>query len=201
MKVLFDWDGTLIDSRERLYRLFQHLTPTSLLTFDQYWDIKRGGISHEQILRKDLGYEDAEVKAFESQWMSLIEHPEWLALDKPFEGVSDFLTKLCGRHDVYVVTNRQHREPVFEQLTNLRWQNVFRGVLVTQQRTDKKTLVESALKVDASDWMIGDTGEDIRTGNALGMQTAAVLSGFLSREKLSRYQPDLFLEYVTDFKK
>jgi len=49
-QVFFDLDGTLPDSRERLYRLFCELVPESRLSFDKYWALKRRKQDHKTIL-------------------------------------------------------------------------------------------------------------------------------------------------------
>ena len=41
MKIFFDLDGTLINSKMRLYSLFQELVSASNLSFDEYWNLKK----------------------------------------------------------------------------------------------------------------------------------------------------------------
>ena len=45
MKIFFDLDGTLIDSKLRMYNLFQELVPQSNLTFVEYWEYKKNKFS------------------------------------------------------------------------------------------------------------------------------------------------------------
>ena len=54
MNLIFDLDGTLIDSRLRLYKLFQQLVPTSELTYQDYWAFKQENVSNEDILIKEF---------------------------------------------------------------------------------------------------------------------------------------------------
>ncbi len=200
MNLFLDFDGTLIDSRERLYRLFQYFVPRSKFTFQEYWEIKRQGLSHSYILSQILTYSESEIVDFNNFWHSKIELPEWLALDEPFANVSNHLRELKRSNELHLVTARQNKLAVHEQLVRFGWTNCFSTVLVTEQTIDKKTLIERSVKVEADDWMISDAGKDIETGKALGMKTAAVLSGFLSRETLTKYNPDLIIESILDFK-
>ena len=94
MKIFFDFDGTLIDSRDRLYLLFQHLVPQSRIAFDDYWDLKRNNISNRSILELHFGITEHGLNKFESHWMKLIETDEWLKFDKPFIRVTDYLNEL-----------------------------------------------------------------------------------------------------------
>lgn len=200
MKIIFDLDGTLIDSRERLYCLFQHLVPASDLTFEAYWDYKRNKIDHRKILETRYLFSEHDIVSFQKNWMDKIELPEWLAFDKPFKGVTAYLMELKKQYELYLVTARQFESSVLIQLANFGWTSIFTKVLVTAQKTEKIDLIKNALATNSADWFVGDTGKDIETGKSLGMQTAAVLSGFLNREKLMEYRPDLIINTVIDFK-
>ena len=54
MKLFIDFDGTLVNSKERLYNLFQFLVPSSGFSFDEYWARKKKGISHKVILLQEF---------------------------------------------------------------------------------------------------------------------------------------------------
>lgn len=200
MKIFFDLDGTLIDSRDRLYRLFQHLVPSSNLTFEDYWNYKRNKIDHKKILGTRYFFSEKDILSFQKNWLDIIELPEWLAFDKPFEGVTNFLKELKPEHELYLVTARQSKINVAMQLADFGWTNIFTKSFVTQQKAEKISLIENVIATSANDWFIGDTGKDIETGKSLGIKTAAVLSGFLNKEKLMEYEPDLIIDTVIDFR-
>lgn len=200
MNIFFDLDGTLIDSQQRLYQLFQSLVPTSELSFEEYWDLKRNKKSHKEILFSKFNYSDEQYGDFEKKWMSEIELEKWLELDIPFEGISDWLLELSKKHSLFVVTARQSENIAVEQIKSYGWENIFLKVLVTQQKQEKHDLVKNAVQVTPEDWFIGDTGKDVETGKRLGIKTAAVLSGFLSKESLIPYQPDIIANTVFDLK-
>lgn len=199
MNIFFDLDGTLLNSQKRLYELFQYLVPTSELSFEEYWKLKRNKVNHEELLTTQFGYSPEEFKKFEHIWMKEIELEKWLNLDLPFEGVTDFLKTLGEKNTLYLVTARQSKEMVNKQLRNFGWDSIFESVFVTEQRKEKHALIQENVTVSPIDWFIGDTGLDIKVGKQLGIKTAAVLSGFLNKEKLTAYKPDLILEYVTSF--
>jgi len=197
MKVFFDLDGTLVDASDRLYLLFQFLVPVSSLTKDKYWKLKRNKVNHPEILRTQYMYTDEKIKVFENTWLSMIELPEWIALDKPFAGITKHLLELKKDHILYIVTARQSEETAISQITNYGWSGIFDDVLVTKQRYEKSELVKKN-RSEVTDWIVGDTGKDIETGKRLGLRTAAVLSGFLSKERLMEYHPDIIANFVTD---
>lgn len=202
MNIVFDLDGTLIDSRLRLYSLFQHLAPDSPLNFEQYWAFKRGHVSNETILSTELGYGQDRIARFVAVWMNLIESPPYLALDGNFPGMHATLAGLQERADLHVCTSRQKRQPVLDQLASLDLLPFFTQVLVTEQKHSKESLIAEHIPgVSTQDWLVGDTGKDIQIGKLLNMNTCAVLSGFSNGSNLQKYFPDLIVDSVIDFSK
>lgn len=197
MNLFFDLDGTLLDSRQRLYQLFQSLVIESNLSFSEYWELKRNKVNHKAILSEKYNYSDEKYFDFEARWMKEIELKKWLDLDIPFARVTDALKILKADHTLYVVTARQSKENATAQINNLGWKSLFKDILVTEQTKTKQELIRSTVITDSSDWIIGDTGNDILTGKKLGIQTIAVLSGFLNKEKLLQYNPDLIINDIT----
>lgn len=198
MKILIDLDGTLLNSRERVYFLFKTLVPECDLYIDDYWDLKRAKVTHKQILSKRYGYADKQIASFETVWMDLIEEKNWLNKDVLFVGVSEHLHALRKLADLYLLTARQRPEMVDYQLDRVGLNGFFDGVYVTGGKLRKDDVVTGLLLTN-DDWMIGDTGHDIEVGKRLGMRTASVTNGFLSKESLLPYGPDLILECFTDF--
>lgn len=196
MNIFFDLDGTLLNSQRRLYELFQYSVPASHLSFDDYWKLKRNKVNHEEILTTQFGYSSMDLKKFEHLWMKEIELEKWLNLDLPFEGVTGFLETLREKNTLYIVTARQSKEMVNKQLHNFGWDSIFESVFVTEQQKEKHTLIQENVTVSPSDWFIGDTGYDIETGKKLKLKTVAVTNGFLNRDCLSKYQPDILIDSV-----
>lgn len=197
MKIFFDLDGTLLDSKPRLYHLFQFLVPDSKFTFENYWKLKQDKVSHKDLLTKYFGYTEEAISEFTIKWMSLIEAPEWLSHDKLFDGVKPFLNGLKESNELYVVTARQHELVARKQIKDLGLAGIFQDILVTNQKSEKKDLIGNKFELTNSDWIIGDTGKDVDTGKALKIKTGAVLSGFLSEYHLLTYSPDIIVANVT----
>lgn len=198
--IFFDLDGTLFDSRGRLYKLFSHLVPENTLDFNTYWKIKREQKDHACILKEYYHYTQNAIADFEQKWLSEIEQPQWLQYDEPFDWVNDLLNYLYPKYQLYIVTARQSEKAVVEQLSQYEWWNLLAKVLVTKQQIEKHCLIDVFSINRDNSWMVGDTGKDIQTGQLLGIKTAGVLTGFRNRESLEKYNPDIIVEKALDLK-
>lgn len=198
MKIFFDLDGTVIDSRLRLFLLFNMLVSESKLSFEQYWDLKKSGYNHSMILKEIFNYSDPKITEFETKWMSLIETSELLDIDNCFEYTIETLEYLSERATLFIVTDRQYKERTIAQLKKLDIFKFFSEVLVTEQRQEKSTLILLTKDISNNDYIIGDTGRDILAGKKIGLKTIAVLSGFMHETKLVDYNPDKILNDISE---
>jgi len=196
MKLFFDLDGTLLDSKVRLFNLFCFLVPDSKFSFEEYWNLKRNAIGHEQILKKYFGFDESKLNDFLEKWKKLIEAPEWIIHDKPFEGITEKLNALQKNNTLVIVTARQNREVVLQQIQQFNWEHLFKNILVTEQKIEKEYLVLNNESISNNDYLIGDTGKDIQAGKFLGIKTIGVLSGFRNEENLKKYNPDIIVDSV-----
>ena len=198
--IIIDLDGTLIDSKPRLYHLFQQLVPESKLSYNEYWELKQNKISNEVILVNKFGYDEVATQYFVANWMKHIEATEFLAFDKNLPEVKETLDRLRKQAELHVCTSRQFRQSTIDQLERLGLLSYFNTIMVTEQRKSKKDLIFDYVSgLSPNDWMIGDTGKDIQVGHDIGIKTCGVLSGFLSEKSLKSYKPDLILSSVADF--
>lgn len=195
-RLFLDFDGTLIDSRRRLYSLFCELAPESEFSFEQYWEYKRNNTSQRTLLRERLKYSDERIAIFKKDWMEKVEEPDRLALDILQEGVSEFLYRSSQSLDLFLVTGRQHLDLLLQQLRLLGIHDFFSDVFNTAQSQSKANLIRSKVSWDADDMLVGDTGEDILAGKELGVRTVAVTSGALCEQVLRKYDPDIVIQSV-----
>jgi phosphoglycolate phosphatase len=200
MNIFFDLDGTLIDSKMRLYKLFQEIVPQSILTYQDYWNFKRNQITHESILRTEFDFDTDSISLFNKEWMRRIESPDLLAIDTVFPGLQVALSNLKSKSMLHVCTARQFRTRTLDQLKALGLIPYFETVMVTEQTRSKEELIAETPGLGPNDWIIGDTGKDVQVGKFLGIKTCAVLSGFLNEKSLLQYGPDLLLPWASNFK-
>lgn len=198
LNIIFDLDGTLIDSKLRLYNLFSELVPLSELSFDSYWNLKRRGIGHEVILKDYFYYTHRDYQGFQNKWLSLIESSAYLALDTKINNVHRVLEDCNGQFFLHLCTARQLRDAAISQLKRLDLHDYFVNILVTENKISKSDLIRQNVNLEPEDWMVGDTGHDVLAGKSLNIQTCSVTSGFLGKESLLKYGPDKFIGSISE---
>ncbi len=196
-KIFFDLDGTILDSRERLFRLFLELVPECRLTFYDYWELKRNMKSHQFILTNLYGYDEKSIEMFEQIWKRKIELKKWLKLDFVFDGLLELLPKLKYKYELNLITSRQSVENTFWQLELLGLTQYFKKVIVANAGKSKLDLLKNH-NVSHDSVIIGDTGIEVETGKKLNMITVSVLSGFRNEQILLNYSPDYIIESVLE---
>lgn len=199
--ILFlDFDGTLINSHERCFKLFKELAPTYEGNYANYIELKAQGFSNLQILSDTTNLSADEIVVFHQEWTKEIEDRYRLESDTLFEGVAEWLTEISKSWRLVLCTARQSEENTFEQLKNLSIDTFFENVLITKQQKSKSNLIKESVFFDKNEsWLIGDSPDDINTGKQLDINTCAVLTGFRNKETLTKYEPDLILTSVIDF--
>ena len=195
-KIFFDLDGTLIDSKKRLYQLFQDLIPESTLSFDEYWGLKSHKVNHQTILAEKFPQYDFDT--FNQKWLSLIETEKYLKLDTVYLNVKEVLTTLGKEKELFVLTARQDKEMLYKQLSWLGLTPYFKEILATENKQTKTDILKQ-FSLTSDDILVGDTGHDIQTGKSVGLKTVAVSYGFLSEEVLKTYQPDTICAQAKDW--
>jgi phosphoglycolate phosphatase len=200
MRMFFDLDGTLVDSRERLHRLFCDLAQTDEIGVDQYWSLKRSAKTNEWILAKLLGLDSHAIATFVDRWMSLIETDPYLRLNTPFPYAKPVLQQLSRTAELFVLTSRQSESAVRSEIEQAGFLPYLTDVLVTRRACSKEQFLStSGFKFGAIDFLVGDTGEDVRAARAIGAYSVAVLSGFRNREILEKYGPHAIYDDLNSF--
>ena len=198
-KIFFDLDGTITDSSQRLYKVFLDSSGASHISIDQYRQYKRSGISNENILQNELGWNADTLKTFHDHWIEKIEADEYLQFDKCFADTIPVLQELSEHSDLYVITARRFPAKVTSQLEGLEILRFFRSILVTRQMQTKAESIRAVSNYLNNSIILGDTEEETLTGKELGITTANVLTGSRNRHVLGTYTPDFIFNNLTEF--
>lgn len=197
MNIIFDLDGTLIDSSERMYQLFQKLVQESDLTKEEYWNLKRNKVSHHMILEKYFPQYNYDM--FNKNWLNLIEQNEYLDMDCNYTDTNEVLSQLSKFHNLILLTARQSKNGLYRELNRLGLIHFFSVILVTEAKIPKDKMLYY-LEIDRTkgDLFVSDMGEDIVIGQKYGYRTVAMTHGFMNRDIILKYNPDIILDSLTE---
>ena len=198
MNIFFDLDGTIIDSRNRLFSLFCDLTKQNILDIDDYWELKRSMYDHEFILKTYCNYSDEQVTSFNISWINKIETRKYLSKDILFPFTIEVLQELTSnKTKIYLVTARQSTENTRSELSELGIDQFFSNIFITNAQMNKSIIIRNFnIPITRKDLFVGDTGIDMQAGKELGITTVAVLSGFRNRSMLKKYNPEFIIDDI-----
>ena len=199
--ILFDLDGTVINTNELIFQSFEYALENVLHTTISR-DILRTtfGKPLAQIMEEMGGSQAQELrKAFVDY---SIAHETDIYL---FPHVEDALKELKARNiGTAVVTSRLYRSAL-RDLHQFELEKYF-DVFITPEATEKhKPNPEPALKTleilgikPQEAIMVGDSGLDLLCGKQAGCKTAAVRYSLFPEEELAQHQPDYMLDSLLD---
>lgn len=188
--VLFDWDGTLVDTFPLLHAAHNHVRAT----FDYpLWPKQEAEenirLSARESFPKIFGQE-AE-KAMEIYYSYVRQnHLEKLKVFKDAEN----LLKTLKKHDIQtgVISNKKH-DILEKEITFLGWQDYFSVVVGAGiAKTDKPTPAPLFFALDHLDtkeqhdlvWYVGDTKEDMECALAADISPVFIKHGFANEKEI-----------------
>jgi phosphoglycolate phosphatase len=194
--VLFDLDGTLVDSRADI-ALCVNFTLAALgrpaLAADHVERYVGEGV--RQLLEKAAGPldEPAMARALGVFLPYYLEH--CADTTRPYPGAEDLLRTLAPR-PLGLITNKPAAHTQ-KTLATLGWEPLFKAVLGGDSLPTRKPAPEplwAALEImgvkPERALMVGDSPVDVEAGRAAGVPTVGVWHGFRSREELAAAGPD-----------
>ena len=205
--LLFDLDGTLVDSKQDLAAAANAARASiGLPSLSSEAVQAHVGLGVDSLIRSILGTEDPGLfrqakEAFISYYRKhLLDHTHI------FEGLEPIL-KTLQRSQVGVVTNKA-RVFTLPLLEGLGISGRF-GAIVTPENTgQKKPNPEPLLYAlrllglhPERAVVVGDSRYDIEAGRRAGLQTVAVLWGFGTPEEIERANPDIIVRSPNDLAK
>ena len=206
-KMFFDLDGTLIDNKEKSYRVYADILSEAgyaFVTRTEYWNAKRKGVQEIQILARTSA--DPYYDEYIQKRTELLESDLYLSYDSLHEGVIKTLESLSKKFQLVLVTLRKSRIQLDKQLISLGIKDYFADVLSSGEEVHprwmvKYNLIKEYIKTESpfSHILIGDTESDIRAGIMLRFKTIAVLNGIRDNQTLLHEYPDLICDTVKDF--
>lgn len=202
--LLFDLDGTLIDSVGLIFASYNHtlLVHRGEERDHDYWLAMLGKPLREQLA--EFTSDAAEVEAMATTYR---EHNHGLhdELVTAYDGIVDLIRELEDRGNVLGLVTSKSRLGARRGLDLIGLQNSFQALICLEDVDRHKPNPEPVLAaldrlaVPANGAIyIGDSPHDLIAGRAAGTATAAVAWGPFSRAELDACEPDHWLEHPSD---
>ena len=202
--LLFDFDGTLIDSKVDIATAV-NLTLGDLglpvRSVEEIFSFVGDGV--KRLLRLSVGEENPDLyeralAVFRQHYLEhCVQTTQW------YPGIWEVLQHYKDRKKV-IVTNKS-LEYTLAIIDGLQARDLFQHVEAPRDTTELKpepVMLERALKVLDADpgctIMIGDSTNDVRAAQSAGIRACAVGYGYGNRERVAALQPDFYCETPHD---
>ena len=208
--VIFDWDGTLADTRGAVVQSFQRvLGEVGCVVTDKFIE-RRMGIGTKRTIEEAL--EECNVRFDDDLLEGLVREKiriqtSLTKIVSLFEGAVELLEEMQGRIKIALAT-MSGRKVVDKLLPEKRIEGYFDVVVtaddISKPKPDPEIFLVSASKlgVDPEDCVvIEDSVFGVRAAKAAEMKCIAVPSGAYTKEELQEENPDLMIDALTEKEK
>jgi 2-phosphoglycolate phosphatase len=208
--VLFDFDGTLIDSMRVIHKVLnQTLEDYGLPKIKPNLLGEMAGQPLTTILKKavkkrvnELTLEKVREK-FYRRYLDIS-----LKKCRPFPEVKDILEYLYLKNFRLAVVTSTPRKPVLRDLQRFNLKKYFDVIITREDVKNSKPSPEvivkalKRLKMEGSEAVIvGDSPMDIKAGKAAGTKTVAVVTGLCGKRRLAKEKPDFILKNLSELRR
>ena len=198
--VLFDWDGTLVDSAEVSYRCFLRLFESYGFGFDRA-AFARTYSPNWILTYRAMALPERDWPEADARWVGYYQDERSFLLP----GASEALTLLGERGKGRGLVTSGDRERVRGELQRFGLDGHFGAILCGQDVGNRKPHPEGLLR--ALDRMgvapgeaayVGDSPEDVEMARAAGVFSVGIPGGFPNREALVASKPDLLTASLSE---
>jgi HAD superfamily hydrolase (TIGR01509 family) len=208
--VIFDWDGTLADTRQVIVTSFQQAVQEVGIVVSAEFIERRIGTGAEQTFREILqGAKKPFDEAIVKKLLAKKIQAEISMTDKVklFPGALELLEELQGKARV-ALASMNNRPVIIHLLNAMKIGQLFEVVLTAEEVTQFKPNPEIFLKCAAElrckpeeSVVVEDSIFGVQAARAAGMDCIAVLTGAYNREELKTAKPGLIVESLMEKEK
>ncbi|MUG47102.1 pyrophosphatase PpaX [Paenibacillus woosongensis] len=200
--VLFDLDGTIVDTNELIIASFQHVLDKHKQPRTREQIIPYMGMTLEQQFQAFSGWEDVAELVTDYRSFNTMHHDTMV---KGFPHVDEVISTLKEKGmKLGIVTTkiRPSTMRVLEMFDLLKYMDAIVTVQdVTHPKPHPEPVLTAIQQLNADPkrtLMVGDSPADIKSAQAAGALSAAVAWSLKGAEELKKYNPDYILEDMLD---
>jgi HAD superfamily hydrolase (TIGR01509 family) len=208
--VIFDMDGTLIDSIDIYFKIVEVALERLKLpqvSRKQILDAaENGDFNWELVLPDEVHHKKDEIIG--QAWEIINEiatqmFEENLKLIRGADNILQSISKSIPRIGLVTSTQRNYLKIKMQPLKRAGVEKLFEVIItsddVPNRKPDPDPLIECAKRLDVDPnkcVYVGDTRTDIKAGKAAGMKTVGVLTGFDDYDMLAKEGPDAIIDSI-----
>jgi pyrophosphatase PpaX len=201
--LLFDWDGTIVDSAQLGLKAFERSFAELGCVFDQ--DLYRTVYSPNwYLIYEAMGLPKEQWQKADDLWLQ--HYGEESA--KPIAGASETIRELKRKGYKLGVVSSGSECRVSRELVEADLASCFEAIICNEQMEKKKPHpegLETAMRqlgsIRESCGYVGDSPDDIEMGKRANMLTVGVRSDYPTSWKLESQNPDIFINSLTELLK
>jgi len=203
----FDFDGTLINIKNKVYKAHVNScirNNQKPFKKETYWRLKRNRTPEEEI----VNFSPNIFKKYNAFRIENLEDETSLELDTVYPGVKELLKKLNNENTIlFLITRRKYTDRLKEELTRLNLLNYFQYILTPSPKKSKENINGKMMLIQSKKYIykdckekviIGDTEDEIECGKMLSFKTVGVTNGMRNPETLRKFNPDYLLNSAKD---
>jgi beta-phosphoglucomutase len=205
--VIFDWDGTLADTRKAIVISFQKALKEINLEVPTEYIERRIGIGASETFREILGAANRRID--EKVVKQLVERKSKVQIQLAnqvtlFEGAQELLERLRGKVKVGLAS-MNNRSVIMHLIQNNLLADCFDTILtveaVSLSKPDPEIFLKTAAQLKASPEkcvVLEDSLFGVKAAKSAQMNCIAVTTGVYTKEELAKEKPDLIVKTLED---
>ena len=205
--LIFDWDGTLADTREVIVISFQKVLSEIDCQISNEFIVRRIGIGAAETFREILRSTNAHID--ESLIMRLVERKSQLEIEldwkmKLFEGARELLEALHSRMKIGLAS-MNNRSVIVPMLKANDLEKYFQVVLtaesISHSKPDPEIFLKTASKLEVNPQkcvVVEDSIFGVKAAKSANMSCIGITTGIYSKQELEREKPDLIVKTLKD---
>ena len=197
--VLFDWDGTLVNTAEASYRCYVKLFGSYRIPFDRE-AFQRTYSPNWHLTYAALGLPEESWAEADARWLTHYCEEEVVLID----GARNALLRVREAGLAAGLVTSGDCSRVGRELADLGVAGLFQVVVCAEDIVNRKPHPEALLLAlerlglaAAEAVYVGDSPEDVKMAQAAGVRAAGIPGGFPNREALAAARPEVLEETLT----
>ena len=191
--VLFDWDGTLVNTAEASYRCYEKLFGSYGIAFDRE-AFRRTYSPNWHLTYSALGLPEERWAEADARWLGHYCEEEVVLI----EGAREALLRVRDAGLRAGLVTSGDRVRVSRELTDLGMAELFQALVCAEDTTERKPRPEPLLLAlekmrlaPGQAVYIGDSPEDVEMARAARVRVVGIPGRFPNRESLAASRPDV----------